>query len=522
MPGPARASLLACLAVIAAAGAGCVRDPGPERGDAFKGGSITVALENPTGSLDPAVASDPGALRALWLVHTPPLTYARAEGSAGTRLIPGLAEREPDVSADSRTFAFVLRRGLRYSDGSPLRAGDFERAVKRALRLNPAGSELFGNIRGARGYAKALLPDGDLPGVTADERTRVVRVRLSEPDPAFRFSLASPLAAPVPPGTAVRDLSATPPPGIGPYRLARPRRGTAFVLARTRGFKLPGVPAGNANEIAGVVQDPAGAIRSAIDGFTDAVEGRPPLDLLPQVRSEFKARYSEYPTLALHNVALDLDVPPFDQEDVRRAVAFSLNEAALSRLRDNFLEPTCNVLPPSVAGYETPDPCPYGERVDNSDLVRARALIDDAERPLPRVVVAPVSGTREPELEASLIATLRKIGLRARSARSDREEARATFNYARTLPAVPHPARYLEGVDEPVLDTRISLLELEGEPEEAAEDWADIDRDAVDGATLVPYGVETTGVLLSERMDVANCPRYHPVFGLDWSSLCLK
>jgi len=29
-------------------------------------------------------------------------------------------------------------------------------------------------------------------------------------------------------------------------------------------------------------------------------------------------------------------------------------------------------------------------------------------------------------------------------------------------------------------------------------------------------------VLLSERMDVANCSRYHPVFGLDWSSLCLK
>jgi len=513
---------LAALAALAMTATGCVGESEPERGGAFQGGSITVSLENEPGSLDPAVATDPAALRALWLVHTPPLTYARAEGKAGTEVIPGLAVRPPEVSEDSRSFAFVLRRGLRYSDGRPLRAADFERAVKRALRLNPAGPRLFGNIVGARAYVKALLPQRDLAGVSADERTGEVRVELEEPDPAFRFSLASPLSAPVPPGTEVRDLSVAPPVGIGPYRLAPPRRGASFVLARTPGFALPGVPVGNANEIAGVVQDPGSAARSAIDGFTDAVEGRPPLDLLPQVRSEFKARYSEYQTLAVHEIAMGANAAPFDQEDVRRAVAFALDEAALARLRDNFLEPTCNALPPAVAGHELIDPCPYGEREDNADLVRARGLIERAEPPLPRVVVAPTGQAPDPRLEAYLIATLRKIGLRAVRARSDRQAARAQLTYARSLPAVPHPARYLEVADEPVLDTRISLTELEGEPRGSADTWADIDRAAVEGATLAPYGVETTGVLLSERMDVANCPRYHPVFGLDWSSLCLK
>jgi len=510
------------VVALAAAGGGCTRDSSPKEGDAFKGGSITVALAREPGSLDPAVTSDPAALRALWLVHTPPLTYARAEGMAGTSLVPGLATRQPEVSQDSRTFTFVLRRGLRYSDGRPLRAGDFERAVKRALRLNPAGPELFGNVVGARVYSRALVPGGDLSGVAADERTLKVRVRLREPDPAFRFALASPLAAPAPPGTQVRDLTAAPPPGIGPYRLARARPGTAFVLVRTPGFELPGVPAGNANEVTGVVQDAASATRSAIDGFTDAVEGRPPIGVLPRVRSEFKDRYSEYPTLTVHQISLNEDRPPFDQEDVRRAVAFSLDEATLARLSDNFLEPACNVLPPAVAGHEPLDPCPYGERQDNSDLVRARALIQGADRPRPRIVVASASPTRNRELEGYLIATLRKIGLRARPARTVGESARAPFTYARRLPAAPHPARYLEAVDEPVLDTRISLTELEGEPAESAGEWAEIDREAVEGATLVPYGVETTGVLLSERMDVANCSRYHPVFGLDWSSLCLK
>lgn len=503
-------------------GAGCTREPATEEGNAFKGGSITVALAQEPSSLDPAVATDPSALSALWLVHTPPLTYARAEGLAGTRLVPGLAARRPEVSADSRTFSFVLRPGLRYSEGRPLRAQDFERAVKRALRLHPAGTQLFGNIVGARAYAGALLPGGDLSGVSVDERTREVRVQLTEPDPAFLFALASPLAAPVPRGTPVRDRSASPPPGIGPYRLARPRPDTSFVLSRTPGFELAGVPSGNANEVIGVVQDPAGATRSAIDGFTDAVEGRPPLDLLPQVRSEFKERYTEYPTLAVHEVFMNPDRAPFDQPDVRRAVAFSLDEAVLARLSDNFLTPSCNVLPPAVAGHETLDPCPFGEREENSDLVRARSLVQEAERPRPRVVVAPASGAADPRLEGYLIATLRKIGLRARPALDLREEARAPLTYGRRRPSAPHPARYLEAVREPVLDTRISLTELEGEPETSAAAWAEIDRDVVEGATVAPYGVETSGVLLSERMDVANCPRFHPVFGLDWSSLCLR
>ena len=44
----------------------------------------------------------------------------------------------------------------------------------------------------------------------------------------------------------------------------------------------------------------------------------------------------------------------------------------------------------------------------------------------------------------------------------------------------------------------------------------------VEGALIAPYGVGTTGVLLSERLDAENCLRFHPVYGLDLSSLCLS
>jgi peptide/nickel transport system substrate-binding protein len=80
---------------------------------ARKGGSITVGLGARPDSLDPAVAGAPGAREALWLAYTPPLTYARAEGAAGTNLIPGLAERMPRLSDDGRSYGFNFRAGLR-------------------------------------------------------------------------------------------------------------------------------------------------------------------------------------------------------------------------------------------------------------------------------------------------------------------------------------------------------------------------------------------------------------------------
>ena len=507
--------LAACLLTPGCAG------PELQPGDARKGGSITVALLADPGSLDPATASTPEAGNALSLTHLSPLAYAREEGPAGTRLIPALAEEVPEPSSDGRTFEFTFRRGLRYPAGRRLRGEDFEAALKRSLRLDPAALTILGQIRGARRFARSGDDTADIAGVVTDGRT--VRIDLLAPDPSFPYALASPRTAPVPAGTPSRDL-ATPPPGIGPYIVADPSKGAAFVLERRRDFKLSGVPDGNVDLIAGeVVPSAAGASRAAIDGRVDAFQGRPPVLRLPEIRSKYKDRYEEEETLAMHYLAMDAGRRPFGDENMRRAVSLALDEAALGRLSDGFLAPACNAIAPQVAGYRRLDPCPYGERDGNPDLVGARELVERARRRPPRALVAaPAEDPRGPALEAYLTRTLRKIGLRARPVRTPRERARSHILFARVSPASPLPARYLEVVDDAVLDTQVRLLELEGTPEASAELWADLDREVVEQALIAPYGVEEVGVLLSERMDPLNCRRFHPIYGLDWSSLCLR
>lgn len=506
------------LAVVALTVAGCSGDAEP-RGDAREGGSIVVAEAAAPDSVDPALASTAAARRAAWLAYTPPLTYRRVEGDGGTELVPALSEQLPETSDDGRTYAFSFRRGLRYANGVPLRASDFERGVARSLRLNPRAAGAFGGIVGAAAYARAKRSDVDIPGIVADDRERSVRIELETPDRLFPFALASTLAAPVPIGTPLRDLSDDPPPGIGPYRVSQVRRSGDVVLERRPAWRLAGVPAGNPQEIVTrTIPDRGARVRAVLEGRADLVEGESPLQLLPDIRSKYEDRYEEHATLHSLYVAIDARREPFRDADVRRALSFALDAGVLARAYDGFLEPSCNVLPPEVAGYRRLDPCPYGERIGNADLVEASRLVEDAGATGAPVEVAQGRDRRGRRLARYLVQTLRKVGLGARVVRGP--GAQVAFEVAE--PAVPHPSGYLGAVDDPVLRARVELLEQEADADDAEQAWADVDEEIVKRAYIAPYGVATAGVLASRRLDMENCARFHPVLGMDYSSVCVR
>ena len=387
--------LLALLGLACVLTAGCDGGITGDRGDAREGGSVLVGLSEPPDSLDPALAGSPQAIQALWLAYTPPMTYRRAEGAKGTRLVAGLAESAPESQDADTTFRFRLRKGLRYSDGRPVLAGDFQRAVARSVVLNPKARLALGGIRGVDQYAADPRPRQAIDGIQVNERERTVRIELTAPDPEFPEQLATLWTAPVPPGTATRDLSRTPPAGVGPYRLEGPARGRSYILSRVRDFRLASVPAGKVDSVAGtVVRSRGRRTTQTLEGLLDITQGEPPALRLPQIRSEYKSRYREFATLTSRLLIFDLDTVPFTDPDVRRAVSFALDLRALARLESGFLRPSCNVIPSSVAGYSELDPCPYGTREGDSDLVRAETLVRRSSERRRRVLVDGGPGPR--------------------------------------------------------------------------------------------------------------------------------
>ena len=473
-----------------------------EAGSARDGGSIGIGVSALPKTLDPALASEPLELQMLWLVHTPLLTYRRAGGADATEVIPGLARGLPKVSEDGLTYRLSLRPGLTYSNGTPVRPGDFERAVARVRALHSPLAPLYSNIA----------------SIEASARSGAIVVTLAQPDASFPNLLALPSSAPVPRGTPQRDLSRRPPPGVGPYRL---EVSGSTALLRMRGFDLPGVAAGHVDRITLFrPRPPVRQMQAVITGALDVMQEPAPLDLLPELRSKYKSRYRENATASTVALVPSTATPPFEDRTVRGAVSESLDGETLTRLYDGHLTPSCNLLPESVPGYKRLDPCPHGQRSDPPDLPDAQQQIEKAG-----ATNAPVTVSADPgvprSVERYVIRTLRKVGFRA-GTKGGGGRVRVT----RFAPLIPHPAAFLEPVTETVLDSDLTDLVSQGtlaqKTGEAADSWAAADRLVVDEGYVAPMGTELRPTFFSERLDIENCFRFQPVFGLDLSSLCIS
>ncbi len=61
------------------------------------------------------------------------MSYEDKPPPAAFRLAPEVASGPPKVASDLKTYTFTLRSGFRFSDGKPVRASAFARAINRAL-----------------------------------------------------------------------------------------------------------------------------------------------------------------------------------------------------------------------------------------------------------------------------------------------------------------------------------------------------------------------------------------------------
>src|SRR5262249_20138664 len=164
-----------------------------------RGGTLTVVYELPYA--DPVQAYDPISPSAMTTVYDGLVTLRRAGGVPGFTLVPDLALTLPRPTDGGTTYTFTLRRGIRYSNGTPVRASDFRRGIQRDLGLGYA-TGYYEGILGAR--ACSLHPRRcDLsPGIAVNDAAGTVTFHLSQADPDFLYKLSLPMAVPAVPGVS--------------------------------------------------------------------------------------------------------------------------------------------------------------------------------------------------------------------------------------------------------------------------------------------------------------------------------
>jgi peptide/nickel transport system substrate-binding protein len=287
------------------------------------------------------------------------MTFKRGvQGVGGTQILPGLAKAAPTVSNGGLTYTFMLRKGLKYSNGKPVMASDETHALERDLVIPwQAASFISANIKGAAAYASKKAHT--ISGITTNNSTGMIKVTLTHPFAPIVDIFALAGTAPVPADTPMKNLAATGTVGVGPYKWGSISPGHTYTLVKNTNFStsmVPNVPVGHADKIvynvnSNVLADAEDVLNNSADVF-DPGDTLPP-SILSQVQSKAASRYQPVPTNSTFYFFFAVNKPPFNNMDARKAVLAALDLRALSRLDSGFLKEDCHLIPFGIPGHST-------------------------------------------------------------------------------------------------------------------------------------------------------------------------
>lgn len=278
-----------------------------------------------------------------------------------TKIVPGLPPQPLlaqswSVSADQRSWTFVLKPGLRFHNGVACDAAAVRYSFERAAAEGSLNKDrrVFANMQVIR---------------TPDPLT--VQLQLKHPEPDLPALLGLATAVIVEPGSAATN--AQNPVGTGPYRLAQWQRGASLTLVAWPGYReaarvrIPRVQIR-------FISEPAAQVAALLAGDVDVF----PRVAAARSLARFKAQPQRFQVIVSGSraktiLAINHQKPPLGDVRVRRAIAMALDRrAVIQAAADGFGVPIGSYATPGMPGYVD---C---TAINAHDPAAARALLKQA------------------------------------------------------------------------------------------------------------------------------------------------
>ena len=497
--------------------------------------------------MDPALYYTVAAYQLTNYVWTGLMGYKHESGPGGAELVPYLAASEPTISADGKDYKFTLRKNLKYSDGTAVKASDFRYSIERDFKMDSPGVGFYSDIQGVSG-AKGLATTkkGHISGIIADDAKGTIEIKLDNPRGDFLYILALEFSDFVPSGTPASDQSTKPIPATGPYMVQSYTPSRSFTIVRNPHYnnQIPTMPSGNPDKVVGkIITDPVAAYQQVVSGQADYDYQPVPNDRLPEAQSKYKDQLRIYTNANTYYFALNNAIPPFNNIKARQAVQYALDpNAIISGIYGGLGRPTQNFLPPGYPQYKKITAWSF-------NLAKAKQLVKQSGTTGQNVDVYGPNEDPSKSTTEYLANQLTKIGYKTKLHLLSHQVYFQTIgNQATKAQAMftdwyqdyPHPLDWFDvllngeritkthnnnvgNVKVPAVDKEIDALAKEAQITPAINDrWAKVDRDLmVTYATTVPYMNKSSTDFFGPKIDMS-CYTFGVVTYWDYGLSCMK
>ena len=312
--------------------------------------TLRVGMQQEPTSLDPTADATASIDSMLTMNVFEALTTVAENGE----VLPNLATGW-DVSEDGLTYTFTLAQGVKFHDGSDFNADDVVFSFNRAMAED--------SVNPSKGIFKPVA------SVTALDPS-TVEIKLTNKDAFFLFNMGQGDSAIVAEETAATNN--TNPVGTGPFKLDSWTRGDRLTLVKNPNHRDADTVALDSVEFR-FISDPAAATAAMMAEELDAFPGFPAPELLPQFEADPRFRVNIGSTEGEVILAMNNAKPPFDNIEVRRAVATAIN-------RDEIIDGAMYGQAVPIGSFYPPHGTAYVDLTGAypHDTEKAKAMFEEA------------------------------------------------------------------------------------------------------------------------------------------------
>lgn len=318
------------------------------------------------------------------------------------RIAADLAESVPGPSVNDDgtvTYRFTIRQNATFHDGKAITAEDFKWSFERNLHpetLSPTAPDFLGDIVGAAEYVRGRADE--VVGIqVVDDHT--LDITILQATPVFLYKLTYPTAYVLDREQVEADPErwALNPNGSGPFKLTEWQLGEGLTLERFDDYHLePARVAKVSVRFAGgsVEQFENDELDQAFVGINDIERVRDPA-------SELNAQYVTRSELSIFYLAFNVSTPPFDDVNLRLALAHSIDKTTITQeVQADLLIQARQIIPPGLAAHDDDYPgLVFDPELAQEYLAASRyagtPLLDDI-----RLTISGAGATPGPSIEA--------------------------------------------------------------------------------------------------------------------------